>query len=51
MLQQRRIKQNFLEIVMAPDFDEEALEILRKRKILRIIKIKHPVSDKQVGEN
>ena len=41
------LNQTFLEIVMAPDFDEEALEILRKKKNLRIIKIKNPVSDAQ----
>ncbi len=32
---------------MATDFDEDALEILRKKKNLRIIKIKNPVSDKK----
>ena len=37
----------FLEIVMATDFDADALEILRKKKNLRIIKIKNPVSDAQ----
>ena len=36
-----------LEIVMATDFDEDALEILRKKKNLRIIKIKNQVTDKQ----
>lgn len=41
------LNKTFLEIVMAPDFDEEALEILRKKKNLRIIKIKNPVSDQQ----
>jgi phosphoribosylaminoimidazolecarboxamide formyltransferase/IMP cyclohydrolase len=30
----------FLEIVAAPDFDEDALEILKKKKNLRIIKLK-----------
>jgi phosphoribosylaminoimidazolecarboxamide formyltransferase/IMP cyclohydrolase len=30
----------FLEIVAAPDFDESALEILKKKKNLRIIKLK-----------
>ena len=42
------LNKTFLEIVMATDFDEEALEILRKKKNLRIIKIKNPVIDKQV---
>ena len=37
----------FLEIVMAVDFEEKSLEILRQKKNLRIIKIKNPVSDKQ----
>ena len=32
------LNKTFLEIVMATDFDEDALEILRKRKNLRIIK-------------
>ena len=41
------INRTFLEIVMAPDFDDEALEILRKKKNLRIIKIKNQVSDAQ----
>lgn len=41
------LNKTFLEIVMAPDFDADALEILRKKKNLRIIKIKNPVSDKQ----
>ena len=41
------LNKTFLEIVMAIDFEEEALEILRKKKNLRIIKIKNPVSDKQ----
>jgi phosphoribosylaminoimidazolecarboxamide formyltransferase/IMP cyclohydrolase len=30
----------FLEIVAAPDFDEDALELLKKKKNLRIIKLK-----------
>lgn len=41
------LNKTFLEIVMAKDFDEEALEILRKKKNLRIIKIKNQVSDSQ----
>jgi len=39
------LNETFLEIVMAPDFDEEALEILKKKKNLRVIKITHTVSD------
>ena len=41
------LNKTFLEIVMAPDFTEEAIQILHKKKNLRIIKIKNPVSDKQ----
>ncbi|MBP7172589.1 MAG: bifunctional phosphoribosylaminoimidazolecarboxamide formyltransferase/IMP cyclohydrolase [Cloacibacterium sp.] len=41
------LNKTFLEIVMATDFDENALEILRKKKNLRIIKIKNLVSDTQ----
>ena len=42
------LNKTFLEIIMATDFDNDALEILRKKKNLRIIKIKNPVSDKQI---
>ncbi|WP_374440339.1 bifunctional phosphoribosylaminoimidazolecarboxamide formyltransferase/IMP cyclohydrolase [Epilithonimonas sp.] len=42
------LNKTFLEIVMATDFDEDALEILKKKKNLRIIKIKNAVTDKQV---
>ena len=42
------LNKTFLEIVMATDFDDDALEILRKKKNLRIIKIKNSVTDKQV---
>jgi len=41
------LNKTFLEIVMAPDFDDDALELLQKKKNLRIIKIKNLVSDKQ----
>jgi phosphoribosylaminoimidazolecarboxamide formyltransferase/IMP cyclohydrolase len=41
------LNKTFLEIVMAPDFDDDALELLQKKKNLRIIKIKNPVSDTQ----
>ena len=41
------LNKTFLEIVMATDFDEDALEILRKKKNLRIIKIKKAVSDQK----
>jgi phosphoribosylaminoimidazolecarboxamide formyltransferase/IMP cyclohydrolase len=33
------VSQNYLEVVVAPDFEEGTLEILKKRKNLRIIKI------------
>jgi len=42
------LNKTFLEIVMATDFDDDALEILRKKKNLRIIKIKNSVTDKLV---
>lgn len=35
----------FLEIVIAPSFSEEALTVFSKKKNLRIIKVKNPVSD------
>ena len=35
----------FLEIVAAPDFDDKALEILKKKKNLRIIKLKKAPED------
>ncbi|SFI73698.1 phosphoribosylaminoimidazolecarboxamide formyltransferase / IMP cyclohydrolase [Kaistella treverensis] len=41
------LNKTFLEIVMAPNFDDDALELLKKKKNLRIIKIKNPVSDTQ----
>jgi phosphoribosylaminoimidazolecarboxamide formyltransferase/IMP cyclohydrolase len=41
------LNKTFLEIVMAPDFEDDALEILRNKKNLRIIKIKNAVSDTQ----
>lgn len=41
------LNKTFLEIVMAKDFDEDALAILKKKKNLRIIKIKNPVADAQ----
>lgn len=35
------MKKTFLEIVAAPDFDEDALEVLRKKKNLRVLKLKN----------
>lgn len=42
------LNKTFLEIVMAPDFDADALAVLKQKKNLRIIKIKNLVSDRQV---
>lgn len=39
------LKKTFLEIVIAPSFSEEALELLSKKKNLRIIKVKNALSD------
>ncbi|MEG2288487.1 MAG: bifunctional phosphoribosylaminoimidazolecarboxamide formyltransferase/IMP cyclohydrolase [Clostridium sp.] len=40
------MKKTFLEIVIAPDFDEEALEALKTKKNLRVIKCSEKPSDK-----
>ncbi|MEG0306534.1 MAG: bifunctional phosphoribosylaminoimidazolecarboxamide formyltransferase/IMP cyclohydrolase [Clostridium sp.] len=40
------MKKTFLEIVIAPDFDEEALEVLKTKKNLRVIKCSEKPSDK-----
>ncbi|MBL4932051.1 bifunctional phosphoribosylaminoimidazolecarboxamide formyltransferase/IMP cyclohydrolase [Clostridium paridis] len=37
----------FLEIVAAPDFDEDALEVLKTKKNLRVLKIKNSPKDKK----
>jgi phosphoribosylaminoimidazolecarboxamide formyltransferase/IMP cyclohydrolase len=42
-----RLGELFLEIVAAPDFDEQALEILKKKKNLRIIKMNKPPVEPQ----
>lgn len=34
----------FLEIVLAPDFTDDALEILTRKKNIRLLRVKHPVS-------
>ncbi|MEH7308360.1 bifunctional phosphoribosylaminoimidazolecarboxamide formyltransferase/IMP cyclohydrolase [Neobacillus drentensis] len=34
-----RVKEIFLEIIMAPDFDEEALELLKEKKNLRLLRV------------
>lgn len=39
------LNKTFLEIVMAADFDADALEVLAQKKNLRVIKIKNAVSD------
>lgn len=35
----------FLEVVIAPDFDEEAFDILKEKKNLRIVKLNTPLED------
>ena len=40
-----RLSEIFLEVVAAPDFDEKAIEILSKKKNLRIIKLKKAPKD------
>ena len=35
------MKKTFLEIIAAPDYDDEALEVLKKKKNLRILKLKN----------
>lgn len=42
------LNKTFLEIVMATDFDADALEVLAQKKNLRVIKIKNAVSDRKV---
>ncbi len=41
------MKKTFLEIVIAPEFEEEALEVLKTKKNLRIIKCTSKPSDKK----
>ncbi|MBW7871328.1 MAG: bifunctional phosphoribosylaminoimidazolecarboxamide formyltransferase/IMP cyclohydrolase [Flavobacteriia bacterium] len=36
----------FLEIIIAPAFTDEALEVFKTKKNLRIIRVNHPVSDR-----
>lgn len=43
----RELVKIFLEIVIAPAFTAEALEVFKQKKNLRIIQVKNPVSDKQ----
>jgi phosphoribosylaminoimidazolecarboxamide formyltransferase / IMP cyclohydrolase len=39
----------FYEVIVAPDFDPEALEILRKKKNLRLVKLLAPSGDNSTG--
>lgn len=41
----------FLEVVIAPDFDEEALDILKSKKNLRIVKLNTSLEDYKKGIN
>lgn len=37
-----RIAENFLEVLIAPGYDEAALDVLAKKKNLRVLEAKHP---------
>ena len=39
-----KMNEIFLEIVAAPDFDEDALEVLRQKKNLRVLKLKNYIA-------
>lgn len=41
-----KLNEIFLEIVIAPDFSKEALEVFQSKKNLRIIKVKNSISDR-----
>jgi phosphoribosylaminoimidazolecarboxamide formyltransferase/IMP cyclohydrolase len=41
-----RLGELFLEVVVAPDFDDDALEVLKKKKNLRIIRMKKAPKEK-----
>lgn len=45
----RKMSEIFLEIVLAPDFTEEALEILTKKKNIRLLKL-GSIAEERVGE-
>jgi phosphoribosylaminoimidazolecarboxamide formyltransferase / IMP cyclohydrolase len=48
-----RMKEIFLEIIMAPDFDEEALAVLKEKKNLRLLRVgdvrKEPVPERLIS--
>ncbi len=41
----KELIKTFLEVVIAPNFTEEALAVLRTKKNLRIVEVNHPASD------
>lgn len=41
----KRLNEVFLEVVIAPDFDENAFDILKSKKNLRIVKLNTPLED------
>lgn len=41
----------FLEVIIAPDFDEEALEILKSKKNIRIVKLNTPLEEYRKLQN
>lgn len=44
----QKITENFVEIVLAPDFDKEALEAFAKKKNIRVLKL-NPEAKSQIG--
>lgn len=45
------IKKHFVECVIGPDYDEEALEILKKKKNLRLLKTNKPIVKDEITED
>lgn len=46
----KHIKEIFFEVVIAPDFDEDALEILKTKKNLRLVKVPMKMLDYRISQ-